>query len=157
MGLKLAAVEGTPRPLLVVVMQPAGLPALRAGPALARTMLGEDLHALPLHVQVDSPDCPRRLQPQEHSVQLPILHHGIVGRPALTPPTSPSRSIRHPRSGPRSRSSLVYAHPKAGRALFRTERVANRAVGDRPRVILPNERARHPERVEHPPGQKRVE
>jgi hypothetical protein len=58
--LELAAVEVSPNAFLVVIVQPAFLAALGTWPRLPFVMLGVDVDALVLHVQLHANDGPWR-------------------------------------------------------------------------------------------------
>ena len=70
----MAAVEVPPGPLVRVIMQPAEVPALRAGPPLTSLVREADVDPLLLDVEVDLLDGPRRRDAQEVAVELRVLH-----------------------------------------------------------------------------------
>src|SRR5712691_11530028 len=76
--LERAAVQVAPRALLVVVVKPAVLATLGTRPRLHLVMLGPDVHALLVHVELDAVDGPRFLEAQEMPVQVGVTHAPMI-------------------------------------------------------------------------------
>ena len=73
-GQELAAVQVPPRALLDVVVDGEFEAARRARPARTVAVLRPDVHPLRLDRELDTRHRPRRLQPQEVTVQLDVAH-----------------------------------------------------------------------------------
>lgn len=92
-GLELAAVQMPPRPLLGVIVQRQRLGAVRARPRRVLRVLGPEVYALPMDVQVHAAHGPRRLQAQQVLIERGVVH----GRPLLGRPSYPfSLPMRNP-------------------------------------------------------------
>jgi hypothetical protein len=80
----LASVQVSPSPLWLMVVQLAGRGALRARPIDHLVMSQMDMDFAALQLQIHRIHKPRGFNPENATIQLVILHAGIVARASPT-------------------------------------------------------------------------